>query len=468
MMISRSLRVSFALAAALLLFGAALAPVAAQDPYKDDPKIPDTPACKRALELIDLVNKGDQDKARAYILENFTPEFRDMTPMEEHLRTFYAIRAQSDGYDTHSARIYDPARPATNATIIVRNRLSEAWEAFVVDVEEAAPHRIASLRVAPARAPTDIAPEKPLSEAEIAKQLGAYIDRLAARDLFSGTVLLAKDGKPFFTKAVGIANRDFMAPVRLDTKFNTGSMFKMLTAVAIAQLAEGGNSPSTTRSGSSSEPIGSRSRFWIRSRSSSSSRTPPGLGSYFNETYDRTLEASLPEGRGLQAARHQRHPRLRARDEVAVQQHGIPAARRHRRKGERGGLLRLYPGPRDGPRRDEEHRLLRARPRESESRDRLRQGAGAEWRRLSQQHLPARPARRPRWRRLYDRRGSPRLRRRAAGRQARLEGNARKAVAGVPRKELAAVRLRLRRFSVTDRPRRRPQRRFRRHQRRAR
>jgi CubicO group peptidase (beta-lactamase class C family) len=290
-------------ATALLVAGAALLPlatftplnrlgsVAAQQtpgPYRDDPKIPDTPACKRALEVIDLVNSGDTARVRAYILGNVTPKFRDLAPMEQHLGIFARVHAQSDGYDVHSARIYDPPRPATNATIIVRNRLTEAWEAVVVDVEEAPPYLIASLNFAPARTPSDLPPERPLTDAEVAKELGAFIDRLAAKDAFSGTVLLAKNGKPFFTKAVGIANRDCMSPMRLDTKLNTGSMFKMLTAVAVAQLAEAGKLSFDDKIGKYldtswlAQPI--LDRVTIHELLTHTS----GLGSYFNETFERS------------------------------------------------------------------------------------------------------------------------------------------------------------------------------------
>jgi CubicO group peptidase (beta-lactamase class C family) len=81
---------------------------------------------------------------------------------------------------------------------------------------------------------------KKLSNEEIAKELDVYLQKLAAADLFSGTVLVAKDGKPFYRKVIGIANKDFNVPNRIDTKFNLGSMNKMFTSVAIAQLVERG------------------------------------------------------------------------------------------------------------------------------------------------------------------------------------------------------------------------------------
>jgi CubicO group peptidase (beta-lactamase class C family) len=75
---------------------------------------------------------------------------------------------------------------------------------------------------------------------EIGKELGAFIDQLAASDSFSGAVLVAKDEKPIFRKAYGTANKDGNVQNQVTTKFNLGSMNKMFTGVAVAQLAEQG------------------------------------------------------------------------------------------------------------------------------------------------------------------------------------------------------------------------------------
>ncbi len=53
---------------------------------------------------------------------------------------------------------------------------------------------------------------------------------------FSGAVLLAIDDKIVFERACGFANRNFNVPNTIDTKFNLGSVSKIFTSVAIAQL----------------------------------------------------------------------------------------------------------------------------------------------------------------------------------------------------------------------------------------
>ena len=59
-------------------------------------------------------------------------------------------------------------------------------------------------------------------------------------DQFSGTVLLAKEGKILYAKAFGEANKSYNIKNNLDTKFNIASMGKMFTGVSILQLEERG------------------------------------------------------------------------------------------------------------------------------------------------------------------------------------------------------------------------------------
>ena len=79
-----------------------------------------------------------------------------------------------------------------------------------------------------------------MSEAEIIKETETYLEQAVAEDTFSGGALIAKDGKPIFGKAYGLANKSSNTPNNVDTKFNLGSINKSFTSVAIAQLAQQG------------------------------------------------------------------------------------------------------------------------------------------------------------------------------------------------------------------------------------
>jgi CubicO group peptidase (beta-lactamase class C family) len=79
-----------------------------------------------------------------------------------------------------------------------------------------------------------------LSVSEFVQELDAYLKTNTEKDLFSGVVLVAHEGRPIFNKAYGMADRERHISNQVDTRFCIGSMCKMFTAVAIAQLVEQG------------------------------------------------------------------------------------------------------------------------------------------------------------------------------------------------------------------------------------
>lgn len=86
-----------------------------------------------------------------------------------------------------------------------------------------------------------------MSDAEVVAALGGFVEKAAAQDRFSGVVVLARDGQPLLQRAVGFADPARKQSNRIDTKFNLGSMNKIFTQIAIAQLAQTGKlSPSDT------------------------------------------------------------------------------------------------------------------------------------------------------------------------------------------------------------------------------
>jgi CubicO group peptidase (beta-lactamase class C family) len=79
-----------------------------------------------------------------------------------------------------------------------------------------------------------------LSEPEALSAFKAEIERAAGADQFAGAAVLTRKGKVLFSGAWGLADRERNIPNRLDTRFRIGSMNKMFTAVAVAQLVEHG------------------------------------------------------------------------------------------------------------------------------------------------------------------------------------------------------------------------------------
>jgi CubicO group peptidase (beta-lactamase class C family) len=75
---------------------------------------------------------------------------------------------------------------------------------------------------------------------KLASWVTEYMHNAVMFDHFSGTVIMARDGKPFFCKAYGMANYELDVPNNVKTKFRIGSLSKQFTAVAIMQLQERG------------------------------------------------------------------------------------------------------------------------------------------------------------------------------------------------------------------------------------
>lgn len=214
----------------LLLLGSV--PACAQQPAAGTT---DSPAVSRGRELIQFINSGDRAAAAAYIKENYAPEFMRI-PLSQHLAFLSQMHDTTRGVEFHGVQ----GSGTNEATLLLKSKLTGDWQAILVRIEPNAPYRIAGIGLRNARPPAGSPAKQKMTETQMAKELEAYLQKLADADLFSGAVLLAKDGQVIFKKAYGAANKDFNAPNRIDTKFNLGSMNKMFTAVAVAQLAERG------------------------------------------------------------------------------------------------------------------------------------------------------------------------------------------------------------------------------------
>jgi len=195
-----------------------------------------SPAAQRAADLVRLIESGKRAEMQKYVKENYAPEFLARASVDDHLGFMLSQQDQMRGVEVLSIK----ETSATSVEARLKSKLTGSQVVLIVRTEANAPNRISGIGLRRARPEPGAQPTKKLTEAEMAKELDAFVQKLADADLFSGAVLLAKDGKTIYQKAVGIANKDFNAPNKIDTKFNLGSMNKMFTAVAIAQLVERG------------------------------------------------------------------------------------------------------------------------------------------------------------------------------------------------------------------------------------
>ena len=192
-----------------------------------------TPAETRAREIAALISTGDRAAVRKYVEANFNDQMRGI-PMERHLNFFLSEHDSSRGFEVSG--VQDSG--ANDVTLLVKNKLTGEYQGLRVVVEPNPPHKITGIGRRPPKPPAGEA--RKLSDKDIARELDTFAKKLAGADVFSGTILLARNGEVVYKGAFGIANKDFNVPNNIDTKFNLGSMNKMFTAVSIAQLVERG------------------------------------------------------------------------------------------------------------------------------------------------------------------------------------------------------------------------------------
>jgi CubicO group peptidase (beta-lactamase class C family) len=190
---------------------------------------------RQGRAFVEAISTGERAKVKSFVEANFAGNMLQL-PMDQHLNFAFTHYDQSRGYEVVSVQ---ETTPDGATTLLLKNKLTGSYAAMAFLVEDKAPFKIKGIGGRPPKAPAAAA-GKPLDNAAVAKEMDTFLKRLAEADVFSGAVLLAKDGVPVYKGVVGIANKDFNVPNKIDTKFNLGSMNKMFTAVSIAQLVEKG------------------------------------------------------------------------------------------------------------------------------------------------------------------------------------------------------------------------------------
>jgi len=218
--------------------GLALAPGA---PGADSLPWPDTEAAKHARAWFDAFNAGES-AMRAVYLEHYSPEALAARPIEARLGGYRDMRAQNGSLTPVSF----PEVEEGAIQVVARN-VSGEMVTLAFQCEPAAPHRILGIRVQMGEGGPGgpgggamVSAGPPLDDAAAVEAMRSMVSRAAAADSFSGAVLLARDGKPLLRQAWNRAERRFAVANQPETRFNLGSVNKLFTKVAIAQLAQAG------------------------------------------------------------------------------------------------------------------------------------------------------------------------------------------------------------------------------------
>jgi CubicO group peptidase (beta-lactamase class C family) len=250
---------------------------------------PDTPQGHRITALLAAFDAGTPDAIRAFVNQNFSASAQKQVPLEDRVHRLSGMASQIGPLEFHSLRRAD----GPEITFLARSKRSGDWIEVGMMLEPAPGFGIVGLKFEQSEGPGEVKAQPLGSDAAVAAEAGKFLRQSADAGEFSGVVLVAKDGKPFFFEAYGLANRDFEAPNRKDTKFNLGSINKVFTQVAVAQLASQGKLAlsDTVRKHLPDYPSPAADRITIQQLLTMSS----GLGDIFGEKYDATPKARLRE-----------------------------------------------------------------------------------------------------------------------------------------------------------------------------
>lgn len=193
---------------------------------------PATPPGKLMKEWAELVNASDAGKLAAFIQAHYASEvLRGRAPAEivkGQLGIVQGAKLELAAVETSSAT---DLAALFNVNAVLPKFLSVNWK-----INDSDPEHLVASTIGPGAVPRSAKLPIP----ELTKDLDAKLAELTRRDEFSGAVLIAKDGAPLWQKAYGMADRERKLPATVATRFRLGSMNKMFTSVAIAQLVDAG------------------------------------------------------------------------------------------------------------------------------------------------------------------------------------------------------------------------------------
>jgi CubicO group peptidase (beta-lactamase class C family) len=228
----------------LFIFQTSLAPpFFARQEMKEDAQaeLPATPVGKAVSSLLKVLNGGDQSAQLNFIQANFSERMLKETPPDAWLAFFKKLQRQSGGLDVMHV---SPDSNERFLVLDVRSRRGKHWARMFFSLSGAQAGKFGNVGMFGIRDPqlerADAWSQSKLSEKEAVEEIKRHVERLSAEDRFSGVVLVSKGERVIFQGAYGMAEKSFGVANRLDTKFNLGSMNKMFTSIAIAQLVEAG------------------------------------------------------------------------------------------------------------------------------------------------------------------------------------------------------------------------------------
>jgi CubicO group peptidase (beta-lactamase class C family) len=198
--------------------------------------LPDTPAGKLGAALIQHVNSDTPARIRHWAPAILSPD------MDAAERTDFVNGLVGAARDSGGVDLTDVREQQGMFVLTVKGHRRGQMALFVLGFDSSHPDRVAHANLVPMDDPAIYAdwPKSAVSRERMKRLSHDTLDRLVRASDFSGCLTVATAAETIFDECRGLAERRFGVPIDRDTRFHIGSMDKMFTAVAIAQLVEAG------------------------------------------------------------------------------------------------------------------------------------------------------------------------------------------------------------------------------------
>ena len=239
----------------------------------------------RVAAFLEAIKGGDPAAVLPFIQKEFDKKDLDRMPAEPRAQRLARVGKEHPGL-AWVRTLQETPRQLRWLARDEKNRYVEI--AFELSPES---HGILGVDLSPADESTGQPVEPKATDAEVAAAAKGWLDELSGKDLFSGSVLMARNGNVFFEGAWGMADRERKIANRPDTSYNLASIGKIFTKVAIAQLAAKGKLSlnDTVAKHLPDLPLPSSNKITIQQLVNHTS----GMGDIFGEKYMQTPPASL-------------------------------------------------------------------------------------------------------------------------------------------------------------------------------
>jgi CubicO group peptidase (beta-lactamase class C family) len=196
----------------------------------------ETPVGRQFSAWLKALNSGDLKTLQQFITESFEPPPNGTLPVERIANRQFGLYKNTGGFIARKVANSSPEK----ITVFLEAKQTGFWMTIGMSTKPTPPNKILGMGFRNSEVPSELLPKEKLTENKIRNNIDSLITKLTAADVFSGVILVAKNGKPIYQRTSGLANQTWNIRNRIDTKFNIASIGKMFTAVAVTQLVEQG------------------------------------------------------------------------------------------------------------------------------------------------------------------------------------------------------------------------------------